>query len=68
MKCTLYSTDCPKCKVLKKKLDDAGVAYELCTDVEIMESKGFMQAPMLEVDDNTFDFINAINWVRHIEE
>ena len=30
--CILYSTGCPKCRVLEKKLDKAGITYELITN------------------------------------
>ena len=32
---TLYSTGCPKCQVLKKKLDTAGINYTIESDIEI---------------------------------
>ena len=60
----LYSTGCPQCNVLKKKLDDAGVDYVLETDRDIMDKKGFMAAPVLEVDGEAMNFSSAISWVR----
>ena len=30
---TFYSTNCPKCKVLSTKLDQAGVKYNINTDI-----------------------------------
>jgi len=59
----LYSTGCPKCNVLKKKLDMAEIKYDICDDVDVMEQKGFMSAPMLEVDDVTMDFGLAVKWI-----
>lgn len=60
----LYSTDCPKCKILKQKLDEKNINYQLCSDVDVMKSKGFMSVPMLEVDDNVFNFLEANNWMK----
>jgi glutaredoxin-related protein len=64
MRVIFYSTHCPKCNVLKKKLDQKNVAYEEVNDVEIMTQKGFMQAPMLEVDDKVMNFSEATNWIN----
>ena len=64
MSIVLYSTNCPKCKVLEKKLDSIGVDYTIITDEDLMISKGFSSAPMLEVDGNIMDFGNAVRWAK----
>jgi glutaredoxin len=64
MNVVLYSTNCPKCKVLEKKLDSIGIDYKIVTDEDLMISKGFSSAPMLEVDDNIMDFGNAVRWAK----
>lgn len=66
MKVILYTTHCPKCKVLTAKLKAKGVDYEEITDVDVMRDKGFMSAPMLEVDGKTMTFIEAIKWVNEV--
>jgi glutaredoxin len=63
---TLYSTDCPKCKILKQKLDEKNINYETCKDVNFMLSKGIKSVPILEVDDEIMNYLNAINWVKGI--
>lgn len=60
----LYSNDCPKCKILKFKLDTKNIQYDLCSDIDIMQSKGFQSTPMLEVDGEIMNYLNAINWVK----
>lgn len=67
MKVTLYSTDCPKCKVLEKKLDNNGVTYETEKDIDIMLEKGFVSAPMLEVDGVVMNFKEGIEWINNLE-
>ena len=64
----LYSTNCPKCNVLKNKLDAENVDYELVENEDVMIQKGFMSAPMLEVDGQVMDFITAVKWVNGGEE
>lgn len=60
----LYSTNCPKCKVLEKKLNSSGIDYSIVTDVDVMEQKGFQSAPVLEVDDKIYKFSEAVKWLK----
>lgn len=64
MNITLYSTGCPQCKVLKTKLDQAGIQYNTVTDQAVMAAMGFRSAPILQVDNETYKFADAIKWVR----
>lgn len=61
----LYSTHCPRCNVLTKKLQDAGVQYDEINDVEIMKTKGFHEAPKLEVEGVIMSFGEAIKWIKN---
>lgn len=63
MKVTLYTTGCPQCKVLKQKLDSKKIAYEIVDDVKVMLSKGFVTAPMLEVDGEVMNTQKAFEWI-----
>lgn len=67
MKVVLYSTHCPKCIVLEKKLAQSNVEFELVEDQNVMIEKGFMSAPMLEVDGEAMDFTKAVQWVNNIK-
>jgi len=67
-KIILYSTNCPKCNILEKKLSSANIDFSIETDVEIMQSKGFMSAPMLEVDGKALDFKKAVDWINNKQE
>ena len=67
MKVILYSTDCPKCKVLESKLREKNIAFDLVTGEEainFIQEKGYMTAPLLSVDDDTMDFGKAVKWVN----
>ncbi len=63
-KIILYSTNCPKCNVLEKKLQSKNINFEICNDVDLMLSKGIQQAPNLEVDGELMDFTKAVKWVN----
>ena len=54
------------CKVLKTKLNLAGVSYEEINDQETMIAKGFKSAPILEVEGQVLNFKEAIEWVKNI--
>ena len=63
-KIILYEHGCPRCKVLKMKLDQKGINYETVNDIEQMKAKGFTEAPKLEVDEVIMDFKEAVNWIN----
>ncbi len=64
----LYSTGCPKCNVLKAKLDSKKVQYKLITDVEQMKNLGFMSAPILQVDGSCYTFGEAVKMINNLGE
>ena len=64
MNVVMYSTGCPKCKILKKKLDEKKVVYEEEADVEKMKSKGINRVPVLEVDGKLFSYSEAVKLVN----
>ena len=64
MEVTLYTTFCPKCRVLEAKLKQKGIEYKEITDVDIMTEKGFMSVPMLKVDNFVMNFTEANTWIN----
>lgn len=65
MTVVLYSTHCPRCNVLEKKLKQKNILYEEVTDVEIMKEKGYLSVPVLEIDGVSMDFKTASNWINN---
>ena len=64
MNIILYSTGCPKCNILKKKLSDAHMEYSVVEDVDVMLSKGLKDVPWLEVDGNLMNFVDSSKWIN----
>lgn len=64
-KITLFTTGCPKCNVLKKKLDAAGIEYIIITDVKQMRELGILSAPMLKVDNKMLTFMEAVEYINN---
>ena len=65
---TLYTTHCPKCKVLTKKLTEKNIEYIEFTDVDKMIKMGFDIMPMLEVDGVVMDFGTANKWINEFNK
>ena len=62
---TVYTQpNCGKCKVLKAKLQQKGIAYEESQDVDKMQSLGIMSLPAMQVDDQLLTFEEAIKYVN----
>lgn len=61
----LYTTHCPKCRVIEKKLAQKGIEYTEVTDQEEMINRGFKSAPVLEVDDKILNFGDANRWIMN---
>lgn len=64
MKLILYSTNCPKCRVLKKKLSDKRLSFEENYFVDEMEKLGITEVPVLSIDGELLDFKTAVDWVN----
>ena len=60
----LYTTGCPKCKVLESKLASKSIQYSTVADTNLMLSKGLNFLPVLEVDGELLDFSRAIKWIN----
>ncbi len=67
MSVILYSTHCPKCNVLKKKLDQHQINYDVVTDIDaiqdISNKTGIKTIPILEINNKFMDFKSAIDWM-----
>ena len=73
MEVILYTTHCPKCRILEIKLSQKNIAYTEVADVELMKSKGFLSAPMLEVktadptpSSTIMEFGDAVKWINSL--
>lgn len=64
----IYTSEgCPRCTVVKMKLDKAGIKYEVCQDIERMKSKGIKSIPTIEFKGELLSFSKE-NLDRVIQE
>ena len=65
---TLYSTNCSKCNVVKTKLTELHLDFKTVTDrdtvIKVGQEHNITSAPILKVDDNYYDFSQAINFIK----
>ena len=64
MNIILYTVDCPKCKVLEKKLNNANISFEVCKDTKLMAEKNISKLPMLEVNGEMLTFKEAVDMIN----
>ena len=60
----LYSTKCPKCLVLERKMRQQGISFVENNSVQDMLAFGFKQAPILSVDGELMGFKEANDWIN----
>lgn len=60
----LYSTHCPLCMVLEKKLKEKNIEYVEINDINEMSKLGFTSVPVLKVNDEYMNFFNAKKWIE----
>ena len=63
----LYTTGCPKCRIIERKLDEQNIPYTKITDVDRMGHMGIQSVPVLSIDGNLYNFNDAIAWLSRAE-
>ena len=68
---TLYSTGCPKCKVVKSKLEALNINYRLVEDIDEInvyaDSYDIHEAPFMVVDGNIMLFKDILRFLKEKE-
>ena len=69
-KMILYTTHCPKCNILNKKLQDKNVEYEIVEDINVISSLGIKSVPVLCVSDdentNMMTYFDAVKYINSL--
>ena len=68
MDITLYSTGCANCKMLEAKLKAKKIEYRIESNMSVMEEKGLMSVPALEVDGQIMNYRAATDWISRLKE
>lgn len=63
-KIILYSTGCPMCTVVEKKMKNKNIDYDICNDIDEMIKLKIKKVPVLKVGDVLMDFETAIKYIN----
>ena len=67
----LYSSNCPKCKVLEAKLNQKNIDFSIKNsedDLQELFDEGFREMPVLEVDNKKYTFGEAVQLINNYTE
>lgn len=67
----LYSTNCPKCKILETKLKQKNIDFSIKNsedDLQELFNEGFREMPVLEIDGKKYTFGDAVKLVNNYSE
>lgn len=56
-------SNCPKCRILKSKMEEKNIEYFECDNLKEMQQKNILYIPVLEVEGNLLGFSEALNWI-----
>lgn len=66
---TLYTTNCPKCNILKEKLTQKNIKFTEVTDEDFMIKTGINSIPTIELVNGTrYEFKDAVDWLKTLPE
>lgn len=68
MEIILYSTNCPKCKILEKKLTEKNIKFTKNNNVIEMTELGIDQVPVLSIGGKLLSFVEANKWINERED
>lgn len=61
----LYSNGCPKCNVLKSKLESKKIEFTESDDFSKLEKIGIKSLPIMEIDGKILTFVEANAWINN---
>lgn len=62
----LFSTGCPKCNILEKKLTQKNIPFTKNNNIKELIQKGFTSAPILKVEGEYLEFADAIKYINEV--
>ena len=58
--------NCPKCKMLKQKLEDKHIEIEIINDYDVLCEKGIESVPVLEVNGEKMNYARANTYINNL--
>lgn len=66
MKVKLYTTHCPKCKILEERLNEKKIKYEIIDNIEELQKMNFKSVPNLEIDGKIYNYLDSIKYLNKV--
>ena len=68
MEVIMYTTHCPQCNILAKKLAQKNILYKEVDDIEEIRKLDITVVPMLSIDGAApINFKESVNWINSLE-
>lgn len=67
MKVKLYTTHCPKCKILEERLNEKKIKFEIIDNVEELQKMNFKTVPNLDIDGKIYNYLDAIKYLNKLK-
>lgn len=64
---TLYSTGCPKCNILERRLTNDKIDFTIIDDIDKLIEMGFQNAPILQINDQFIEYSEAMKRLKAYE-
>ena len=64
---TLYSTNCPKCNILERRLNKNNIEFTISNDIDKLIEMGFQNAPILQIGDQYYDYVDSMDKLKAYE-
>lgn len=61
----LYTTNCPMCKMLKQRLEEAKIPFFEESDLKKIKELGILSVPMFKVGESLMDIHGAMEWIQN---
>lgn len=62
----LYTTHCPMCLMLERKLKEKNIEYIEISNIDEIKEAGVKNVPVLKVDNEMMNSYSAMQWVKNI--
>lgn len=62
----LYTTHCPICLMLERKLKEKNIEYTEISNIDEIKKAGVKNVPVLKVDNEMMNSYSAMQWVKNI--
>ena len=62
----LFTTHCPKCVILEKKMKSKNIDFETIDDQNKLIELGLKSFPAIEVDGNIMNYYDAVKYINNL--